>query len=644
MSAEQWCGQAVAHIGRAEFADAVMCFERALALEPDSIAALHGRAVLHQAAGEHAEAIDLCDAVLARAPGHIDSLCTRAFAKSALGRLTEALTDFERAVSVEARPGLIACVGGVLFQLGRFDAALAEIERSLAAEPEADHVHSNRLFMLNHMPGLSRRTIADEHLAWGRAVEQRVAATRQPHSNDRDPQRRLRVAYVSADLRLHSVAFFIAAVLENHDRSKVEIFCYDNQSGRGDAMTERLAANADHWIRVDRLDDAAFAARIRADAIDVLVDLSGHTGGNRLPVFAMRPAPVQASWFGYMNTTGLASIDYRITDAAFCPAEVQPLYAERLFRLPCMFNWAPARESPPCGESPRRANGHVRFGSFNNLTKVGDAAVAAWVRAVNGVPGSRLVVVAAGADEPARRAAVVDRFARAGLGAERLEVHANQPLAGFLDLVRSVDIAFDPFPYNGGTTTLHTMWMGVPVVSLACDEEIGRVSRAVLSTVDLADLCAADLDAYVAIAIRLARDPHRLESLRRDLRARMAGSPYLDARGLARELEFGYRTMWHIWTRGRADLPEGKSPAGPAAVAGRLAPDFARLSAVLRRALDLGDSMDLGPQTELTELCEWDSIEVLELSVCFDTEFGKTLSRADLKGCHTLTDLHRLAC
>ncbi|MBL8378170.1 MAG: tetratricopeptide repeat protein [Burkholderiales bacterium] len=641
-SAADWCDDGAAHVGRGEFAEAVVCFERALALEPDSIVALHARAALHHACGEYAEAIELCDEVLARVPASVDTLCTRAFALRSLGRLVEALADFERAAALEARAGLIACVGGVLFQLGRLDAALKETERALAADPEADHIHSNRLFMLNHVPGLSRRAIADEHFAWGWALERRKSAAWLPHANDPDPRRRLRVAYVSADLRVHSVAFFIAAVLANHDRSEVEVYCYDNQTGRGDAMTERLAAHVDHWVRIDRLDDAAFAARIRADAIDVLVDLSGHTGGNRLPVFAMRPAPVQASWFGYMNTTGLAVIDYRITDAVFGAPEDQALYSERLFRLPSMFNWVPADESPPCGDSPWCANGHVRFGSFNNLTKVGDAAITAWARVINAVPGSRLVVIAAGADEPVRRAGVVERFTRAGLGAERLEIHAHQPLAGFLRLVREVDIAFDPFPYNGGTTTLHTLWMGVPIVSLACEEEIGRVSRAILSSIGLADLCAPDLEAYVATAISLATDTERLQALRGELRSRMTASPYLDARGLARELEFGFRTMWHVWLRRQADRAHVAQTPGPAG--GSPSPDFARLCDAVRSTVGPGTPAVLDPQTRLADLCEWDASNVLALCVMFDADFGRTLSRADLLGCSTLADLHRLVC
>jgi predicted O-linked N-acetylglucosamine transferase (SPINDLY family) len=547
---EDWCRQGVAQIAAGAFADAVVSFERALAADPGAVAALHGRAALHQLAGENAEAVELCDAVLARAPRHIDALTTRAFAQRAAGRLEKALADFERAVAIEARSGLIACVGGVLFQLGRLDAALATTERALAADPEADYIHSNRLFMLNHVPGMDRAAIAREHMTWGRRVEARVAAARLAHGNARDPHRRLRVAYVSADLRQHSVAYFIAPVLERHDRSAVEVFCYDNHPGRGDATTRRLAAHADHWVRIAALDDMAFAARVRADAIDVLVDLSGHTGGNRLPVFAMRPAPVQASWFGYMNTTGLATIDYRITDATLCPPGAESLYAESLFRLPSTAAWSPAPDSPAPGPAPRHANGQLRFGSFNNWTKVSDAAVALWSRLLGALPGARLLVVAAGGDAAPVRAAVTARFASHGVAAERIEVRGTRDLPGFLELLAGVDIALDPFPYNGGTTTLHSLWMGVPVISMRSAEEVGRVSTGLLAATGIADLCAADAEGYLQAAVALAGAPRRLDLLRAELRTRLAASEVMDGAALTRNLEKAYRAMWHNYLDG----------------------------------------------------------------------------------------------
>ncbi len=556
-TATAWIERGIAHTGAGDLADAVIAFERALAIEPASIPALHGRAVLDHLAGENAEAIELCDQVLARAPAHLDAWCTRALAARALGRLDEALAGFRNAVAIEARSGLISCVAGILFQQGWIEEAIAEIDRALAADPEADFIHSNRLFMLNHDPRVGRETLARAHLDWGRGVEARTAATRTAHTNDRDPARRLRVGYVSADLRSHSVAFFIAPVLEHHDRDAVEIFCYDNQGGHGDAFTKRLRALADHWIRVSTLDDDATAARIRADRIDVLVDLSGHTGGNRLPVFARKPAPVSASWFGYMNTTGLTTIDYRITEAAFCPPGSEPYYSETLFRVPVTVAWSPAPDSPEPGVSPLNLNGHVRFGSFNNWAKVSDAAIALWARILLRCPGAVVQVIAAGGDTDAVRAAIAARFARHGVGAARLRIDGVKPLRDFLRLVGGVDIALDPFPYNGGTTTLHTLWMGVPVISLRTDEEVGRVSSELLDSVGLADLCAPDADAYVEAALALAADHGRLNALRRGLRVRMRAGRIMDGATLAANLEKAYRAMWLNWlddTRSRTEV------------------------------------------------------------------------------------------
>lgn len=545
-----WVDRGIAQANAGETGGAALAFERALGIDPASIPALHGRAVMHHLAAEYAEAIEVLDRVLAQAPAHLDAWSTRGFAAVALGRLDEALASFRRAVAIEARPGLMSCAAGILFQQGRIEDAMAEIELAIAADPEADFIHSNRLFMLNHDTRIGRAALARAHFDWGRSVEARVASARHAHCNDRDPARRLRIGYVSADLRLHPVAFFIAPVLEHHDHAAVEVFCYDNQSGHGDAFTERLRAFADHWIRVSNLDDDAMTARIRADRIDVLVDLSGHTGGNRLPVFARKPAPVSASWFGYMNTTGLTTIDYRITEAAFCPLGSEPYYSETLFRVPVTAAWSPAPDSPDPGASPLSLNGYVRFGSFNNWAKVSDAAIALWARILLRCPGAILQVVAAGGDTDAVRDTVAARFAGHGIGAARLVIDGVRPLHEFLRLVAGVDIALDPFPYNGGTTTLHTLWMGVPVVSLRTDEEIGRVSSELLDSVGLGDLCARDSDGYVETAVALAGDRGRLAGLRRELRIRMRAGRIMDGAAMAANLEAAYRAMWLNWLEG----------------------------------------------------------------------------------------------
>ncbi|MBL8386230.1 MAG: tetratricopeptide repeat protein [Burkholderiales bacterium] len=549
-SAAEWIERGIASNRAGDLADAAICFERALALDPDAVPALHGRAAMHHLAGDHEDAIALCDDVIARAPRHLDAWITRGFAARALGRLDEALTAFRTAVDIDARPGLISCVGGILFQQGRIAAALEQMDRALAADPAADLIHSNRLFILNHDPRLTPAQVAAAHFAWGRMVEARLAPLREPLAPDPDPARRLRVGYVSADLRTHSVAFYLAPVLEHHDRTRVEVICYDNQPGPGDAFTRRLERLADQWVRTAALDDLALARRIRADRVDVLVDLSGHTGGNRLPVFAMRAAPVQVSWFGYMNTTGLTAMDYRLTDPSLLPPGAEALYSEALFRIPSTAVWSPAPDSPEPGPLPALAHGQVRFGSFNNWAKVSDDVVRTWSALLGRVPEARLLVVAAGGDDEGARAQIAARFGRAGVGRERLEIVGTRPLAQFLDLVRSVDIALDPYPYNGGTTTMHTLWMGVPVVSLAMEQEIGRVSRGLLWACGLHDLCASSEDRYVDAAAALAHDLPRLAALRQDLRTRLRASPLMNGAEMATNLEKAFRVMWHNHLQG----------------------------------------------------------------------------------------------
>ena len=548
--AKRLVGGAQASLAAGDLAEAVAGFERALALAPGLAEALNGRAHLHRLAGEHEDAIALCDQIVEGAPGDIDAWITRAFASRALGRLNDALEGFERAVALEARSGLIACVGGILYQQGEIARALAEMDRAIACDPTADFIHSNRLFILSHHGGLSPADTARAHVEWGRGVEARMASWRLAHTNDRDPERRLKIGYVSADLRTHSVAFYLAPVLENRDRDRIEVHCYDNQAGPGDAFTQRLKALSDHWVRIAALDDQAFAQRVRLDGIDILVDLSGHTAGNRLPAFAMKPAPVQVSWFGYMNTTGLRSIDYRLTDAGLCPPGSEAHYTEALFRLPAVVAWAPAPDCPQSGPSPFLSNQHIRFGSFNNWAKVSDEVVAVWARLLARLPMARLLVLAAGGDSAGGRAAITDRFAQHGIEPARIEIEGVKPLAEFLTLVASVDIALDAFPYNGGTTNVHTLWMNVPVVSLVADREVSNAVRGLMRSTGLADMCVGDPDAYLAAAVSLAGDQGRLTTLRASLRDRLRASPLMDAARMTASVESAYRAMWHNYLEG----------------------------------------------------------------------------------------------
>ena len=549
--ATRWVEQGISHNDAGELADAAICFERALALDPGSVPAMHGRAAMHLLAGDHLEAVTMCEEVLARAPRHVDAWVTRAAAARSLGDLEGSLRSFRKAVELQPRPDLISCVGGVLFQQGHIELALAEMERAVAIDPHADAIHSNRLFILNHDVRLSRERIAEQHFAWGRSLEARTAEARTRHSNDGDPDRRLRIGYVSADLRTHSVAFFLAPVLENHDRRAFEVTCYDNHPGPGDSFTRKLMSWSDHWVKVAAMDDAALARRIREDRIDILIDLSGHTGGNRLPVFAMKPAPVSASWFGYMNTTGLSTIDYRLSDSVLCPPGCEPCYTESIYRLPHAAAWSAAPDAPEPGPPPALQRGHLRFASFNNWTKVSDNVIDVWARILDRIPSSELLVVAAGGDMPEGRKAVCAKFAARNIDPRRIVVEGFKPLREFLAVVASADIALDPFPYNGGTTTLHTFWMGVPVISMATGNETGRVSAGLLGVVGLPDLCTHSIEGYIEAAVLMAEDPARRALLRSSLRPQLHAGQAMNGGELASNLEKAYRAMWHNWIDGK---------------------------------------------------------------------------------------------
>jgi len=322
---------------------------------------------------------------------------------------------------------------------------------------------------------------------------------------------------------------------------------------RPDATTERLRGLSDGWVDVRGLDDTALAARIRDDGIDILVDLGGHTGGNRLLVFAREPAPVQVSYLGYPATTGLEAIGYRLTDArADPPGVADDFHGEALIRLNrCFLCYGTPDDAPEV--APRPADGPITFGSFNHLPKVTPEVVATWCRILDRVAGARLILKAKGLASAVTRDRVRALFADHGIAPERVETIAWLPAPGdHLALYGRVDIALDSFPYNGTTTTCEALWMGVPVVTLAGDRHAGRVGASLLATVGRDDLITATRDDYVARAVALAADADGRAAARRDLRERVRRSPLGDAAGLATEIEAAYRAMWRRWCNATA--------------------------------------------------------------------------------------------
>lgn len=419
----------------------------------------------------------------------------------------------------------------------------------LASDPE---LFSGLLLYSHYGERPDRRALYEMHLRYGELMSAIAPPVqRDQHRNAPDPERVLRIGYVSRNFSQHAVGYFVEPVIARHDRERYRVYCYHTHP-LVDAVTERIAQLADGWRHAHADDTDALAARVREDEIDVLVDLGGHTKLNRLPMFARKPAPVQMTWLGYPDTTGLSSIDYRITDAtADPPPSADRFCSERLLRLDCLFLcYQPPADSPPV--ATRERGEAIVFGSFNHLLKVNGALIDLWARILEGVPGSRMLIKAStlANDEAVRR--LLDRFRIAGIGADRLELRAwETERTRHLEAYNDIDIALDTFPYNGTTTTCEALWMGVPVVTLSGDMHVSRVGTTLLASVGLDELAAEVPQAYVQIAIELARDAARRVALRSSMRERLARSPLLDHGGFTRNLEGAYRQAWQTWCGAR---------------------------------------------------------------------------------------------
>jgi predicted O-linked N-acetylglucosamine transferase (SPINDLY family) len=402
---------------------------------------------------------------------------------------------------------------------------------------------------MNYHPGMEASAIAEEHRRWNQVHAEPLRPFILPHTNERSPSRRLRIGYVSPDFRAHSVAYFLEGLLEHHDHSQVEVFCYA-EVANPDAVTARMEQLAGHWRRITGMPDAEVAELIRHDGIDILVDLAGHTANRRLLVFARKPAPVQVTWLGYPNTTGLDTIDYRLTDHfADPPGSTEHLHSEQLIRLPqSAWCYRPLENPPPVSAPPVHDTGHITFGCFNAMPKINRPLLELWSGILLAVPGSRLLLKNASLGETSMQHQLWKQLQEMGIGPERVEMVGCVPdLSGHLGMYGRVDIALDTFPYHGTTTTCEALWMGVPVVTLAGKTHVSRVGASLLSNLGHQEWIASIPEEYVKIAVELAKDLPRLTALRSTLRERMQASPLMDAAGFARDIEAAYRKIWRTW-------------------------------------------------------------------------------------------------
>lgn len=530
--------------------DAARYYRESIAADPMLAPPRFSLAVLLLAAGRRDEAIEEMRRAVALDPGRAEWHAILGEACFDAERLRDARSSLETALrlapdSADAHDQLGCC----LLESGDAPGAVAHFRRALQIAPARETASSNLLFALNYLSEAAPETIFAEHSAWGQRVSRDDPD--RAHANDPDPERSLRIGYVSPDLRDHALAYFIEPVLARHERTRFEVVCYSD-AAREDGVTARLRGHAALWRESGNLDADALAQRIRDDRIDILVDLAGHSvGGKRMPVFARKPAPLQASWLGYLNSTGLPAMDYRITDAHACPPGWERYHTERLLRLPdSQWCYAAAADAPAVGPLPAAREVAVTFGSLHNLAKLSPRVIALWGRLLRQVPGSRLLMLAPGREQSS--AQLTAQFAGHGIDASRLEFTARLPIADYLELHNRIDINLDAFPYTGGTTTCHSLWMGVPVVTLRGATVVSRGGASLLNSVGLPELVADSEAQYLEIAEQLARDLQRLAQLRSGLRQRIAQSPLMDAARFTANLESAYRGIWRRWCAGHA--------------------------------------------------------------------------------------------
>jgi predicted O-linked N-acetylglucosamine transferase (SPINDLY family) len=531
-AAEFQLGQSLQQLGRLE--EAASAYERGLAREPTSLGPLINLGAVLGLLGRHGEAEEVARRAIRLDPRRPEPYANLGKSLCEAGFNNDAIDAFERAIALGLRDaGVLNDLGGALYNAGLAAQAVARYREAADLDPDFHPVRSNMLLAMNY----EATDAAALHRAH-READRHPA----PRSAARLARRgeRLRIGYVSPDFRAHSVSFFAEPLLARHDRRRVEVVCYA-VNARQDGVTARLRLLADLWVDAAGLSHEALAERVRADRVDVLVDLAGHTGGNRLPAFALRPAPVQMSWLGYPTVTGLRAIDYRLTDAVVDPPEEDgtALDAERPLRLPASyFCYRPLADAPAVGPLPARSGEGPTFGSFNNLMKVSPRTLDLWAAVLHAVPRSRLVIKNRALVDPVTRMRIAERFAARDVGPERLVLTGwEADSARHLDWYNRVDIALDTFPYNGATTTCEALWMGVPVASLAGGTHASRMGASILGAAGLADWVARSEAELVALCVRRAGELDALAALRAGLREQLRATPLLDEPAFARAFE-----------------------------------------------------------------------------------------------------------
>jgi protein O-GlcNAc transferase len=467
-----------------------------------------------------------------------------------LSRMAEAEAALRKSIEIDAGYAHGYNNLGNLYQTqGRLEEAARYFRRALEVDPALYEAHSNVLFCLSHDERVAPADLFAEHVRFGERFEGPLKAHWKAHADDRDPERPLRVGFVSADLRSHAVAYFIEPVFQRlAGRPGLQLYAYSNSEVE-DAFTERLRGHVAQWRKVTGDSDARLAERIREDKIDILVDLSGHTRKYRLLAFARKPAPVQVSWIGYPGTTGLTAMDYYLADRHFLPpGKLDEQFTEKLVQMPASVPFQPSVEAPEVSPLPALENGHLTFGSFNRLSKISETAIACWSGLLRAFAGSRMLIAGMPNEDGYRDLRI--EFQNHGIDPARLTFHPRSAMKDYLSLHAQVDFCLDTFGYTGGTTTLHAIWMGVPTLTHAGATPAGRQGASIMLHMGLAGYVAKDPKDFIRRGKRIGSDLAALQKLRSELRGRMQASALGRPDKVADGLEQALRRMWRRWCEG----------------------------------------------------------------------------------------------
>ncbi len=544
-NAEIWNNKGLVEEKRKHWEAALESYQQAVALKPNYVKALNNCGNVLQALNQFETALSYYTKVLAIDPSFPDAHYNCGCLLQRLKCWTTAQICFEHAITLKKdHVGALNNFGFLLIAQGLLDEALKHFAQIMQINPNMEAAHSNTLFTLNYHPDQAAETIFAAYSTFNQQFGIPQQEKWRPHLNRNDPERCLHIGYVSPDFCAHSLRFFLEPLLAHHDKAVVEVTAY-SQTLRQDVMTARYQSYVDHWVDTKPFNDDELAAKIRADGIDILVELAGHSAGNRLLMFTRRPAPVSISWLGYGYTTGLTAIDYFLTDSIMVPAGSETLFAEQPWRIavPSMV-YRPDGGIGAVNSLPALECGFITFGTLTRGIRINHRVIRVWSSILQRLPHSRLVVNSDAFNSIERQQALADRFAVYGIAPEQLIIGFNSPP---YDVLRGIDIALDCFPHNSGTTLIESLYLGLPFITLADRPSVGRIGSMILHGAGHPEWIAYSEEDYIEKTIALASDLPRLAAIRANLRTELEASVWRDEVGFTRRVEQAYREMWRRW-------------------------------------------------------------------------------------------------